>query len=209
MTLPADRWYFAYTIRSDRLDEGKAGVRTSLSYVMGAGDWSAVDSGIRGEDKMTRDIDTFGNGCAGLGKCAKDWSPRRFACLAIVLALATGDSLAGDDAALNGSVPDEVKQIFAKPRYDKAIWGLRVVDLSSGDVLYDLNSDRHLLIGSVRKLFSVGLALEGLGGAHVFRTPVFAQGRKIHHGRVLDGDLVLVASGDLTMGGRTTADGKY
>jgi D-alanyl-D-alanine carboxypeptidase len=86
--------------------------------------------------------------------------------------------------------------------------GLRVVDLDRGKVVYELNSDRQLLIGSVRKLFSVGLALEALGPAYVFRTPVHTQG-KVHQGHVLDGDLVLVASGDLAMGGRTNADGSY
>jgi len=126
----------------------------------------------------------------------------------MVLGLASGVSFGGDPAVMNGSLPDEIKQILTKPRYDGAVWGLRVVDLDSGEVVYDLNSDRQLLIGSVRKLFSVGLALEALGPGYVFRTPVYAQGR-IHHGRVLDGDLVLVASGDLAMGGRTNPDGTY
>jgi D-alanyl-D-alanine carboxypeptidase len=154
---------------------------------------------------MTRYIGTSGNGFA---KPATHRSQGQLRFLALALALATAVSFAGDDTALNGSIPDEIKQILSKPRYDKSIWGLRVVDLDSGKVVYELNSDRQLLIGSVRKLFSVGLALEALGPVYVFRTPVYTQGR-VHHGHVLDGDLVLVASGDLAMGGRTNADGSY
>ncbi len=59
----------------------------------------------------------------------------------------------------------------------------------------------------MRKLFSVGLALNALGIDHRFETPVYRMGEVAPDG-TLQGDLVLVASGDLTLGGRTTADGK-
>src|SRR5262249_28784154 len=40
-----------------------------------------------------------------------------------------------------------------------------------------------------------------------FRTPVYRRG-PVDDSGVLDGDLILVASGDLTLGGRTTANGE-
>jgi len=52
-------------------------------------------------------------------------------------------------------IPADIKAIFNKPLYKNAIWGLRVVDLGTGEVLTDLNPDRPFYIGSVRKLFSV------------------------------------------------------
>ena len=53
------------------------------------------------------------------------------------------------------------------------------------------------LTGSVRKLFSVGLALKHLGADHRFTTPVYRRGPVDNQG-VLAGDLILVADGDLT-----------
>src|SRR5262249_59320674 len=48
-------------------------------------------------------------------------------------------------------------------------------------------------------------ALAALGPDHRFETPVYARGN-VSDG-TLAGDLILVASGDLTLGGRTANDG--
>jgi len=59
----------------------------------------------------------------------------------------------------------------------------------------------------VTKLFSVAAALEALGADHRFETPLYARGEIDPKGR-LQGDLVLVANGDLSLGGRTDGDGR-
>lgn len=99
-----------------------------------------------------------------------------------------------------GELPKAIRQIMEKPQYSEATWALRVVDLKSGEVIYDLNSRERLLTGSTRKLYSVGTALDKLGAGERFKTPVFRNG-EIDAGD-LKGDLILVAKGDLTMGGR-------
>lgn len=104
------------------------------------------------------------------------------------------------------SVPSEIKAIFDEPRYKDAIWGLRVIDLETGQPLIDLEPRHKFFIGSVRKIFSVGELLNEIGPNHTFDTPVYRQGVVSESG-VLHGDLILVASGDLTMGGRTNPDG--
>ncbi len=81
-----------------------------------------------------------------------------------------------------------------------------MADLNSGKVIYNLNSNGLLLTGSVRKLFSVGVAINELGAGDQFKTPVFRLGDVDATG-TLNGDLVLVAKGDLTMGGRDNGDG--
>ena len=101
----------------------------------------------------------------------------------------------------SADLPQEIRTIMEKPRYADATWALHVVDLKSGDVIYDLNSDQRLLTGSVRKLYSVGVALNKLGPDDRFKTPVFRNGQVDASGN-LQGDLILVAKGDLTMGGR-------
>ncbi|VVB63763.1 D-Ala-D-Ala carboxypeptidase 3 (S13) family protein [uncultured archaeon] len=60
---------------------------------------------------------------------------------------------------------------------------------------------------STTKLFTEASALDTLGADYRFQTPVYAKGDVDSSGH-LKGDLILVASGDLTMGGRTTTDGK-
>src|SRR5260370_12632260 len=92
-----------------------------------------------------------------------------------------------------------------QPRYSGASWGLRVADLDSGTATYNLNAYGLLLTGSVRKLFSVGVAINELGADHRFKTPVFRRG-EVDAAGTLNGDLVLVAKGDLTMGGRDHGD---
>jgi len=51
----------------------------------------------------------------------------------------------------------------------------------------------------------VGVSLDELGSDHMFVTPVHRQGEVDGEG-VLNGDLILVAEGDLTMGGRRNPD---
>ncbi|GGA79970.1 D-alanyl-D-alanine carboxypeptidase/D-alanyl-D-alanine-endopeptidase [Edaphobacter acidisoli] len=104
-----------------------------------------------------------------------------------------------------GDLPSEIQSIMAKPRYSEATWALRVVDVKSGKVIYDLNSQEKLLTGSVRKLYSVAVTLNQLGTDYRFKTPVFRTGEVDGSGD-LRGDLVLVAKGDLTMGGRDNGD---
>jgi D-alanyl-D-alanine carboxypeptidase len=104
------------------------------------------------------------------------------------------------------ALPKQVKEIFNKPLYQEAKWGLRVVDTADNRVLLDHHPDECFYIGSVRKVFSVGLLLDQVGPNHTYDTPVFRRG-KLDSSGVLDGDLILLASGDLTMGGRTNPDG--
>jgi D-alanyl-D-alanine carboxypeptidase/D-alanyl-D-alanine-endopeptidase (penicillin-binding protein 4) len=93
--------------------------------------------------------------------------------------------------------------VMAKPRYAHASWNLLVTDLATGKTVYALNPDRLAFTGSVRKLFSVGLALNALGANHRFTTPVYRRG-PVGAGGLLKGDLILVGAGDLTFGGRSS-----
>ncbi len=102
------------------------------------------------------------------------------------------------------AVPSDIQAVFQKPAYAKGVWGLRVLD--GENVLLDFNSQRHFYIGSVRKVFSVGQLLNAVGPNHTYDTPVYRSGTIDANG-VLHGNLIVVASGDLTMGGRTNPDG--
>jgi D-alanyl-D-alanine carboxypeptidase len=105
-----------------------------------------------------------------------------------------------------GEVPADIKAVFEKPLYKNAVWGLRVIDLEKEKPLINLKPRHNFFVGSVRKIFSVGQLLDEVGPAHRYDTPVYRHGA-IDGTGVLKGDLILVASGDLTMGGRTNPDG--
>ena len=126
--------------------------------------------------------------------------------LLILFFLGAMSSFAVAEDSSAEKVPSEISEIFSKSLYKDALWGLRVVDTESGKVLIDLEPTHPFYIGSVRKVFSVGLLLNEIGAAHTYDTPVYRQGTVDGNG-VLNGSLVVVASGDLTMGGRTKADG--
>lgn len=107
--------------------------------------------------------------------------------------------------AENATAPDLIGKLDAflqAPAYKQARWGLLVVDLGSGESLYEHEADKLFAPASVTKLYSVAAALDALGADYKFETPVYVRGEVNASGR-LEGDLILVASGDLSMGGRT------
>ncbi len=112
----------------------------------------------------------------------------------------------GNGTVAKADPPAGINSIMHKPRYARASWNLLVTDLATGKTVYQLHPDRIAFTGSVRKLFSVGLALNALGANHRFITPVYRHG-VVTAGGALKGDLILVGSGDLTLGGRRQADG--
>jgi D-alanyl-D-alanine carboxypeptidase len=112
-------------------------------------------------------------------------------------------------AVVGGSnIPADIRAIFNKSIFKNSIWGLRVVDLDTGEVLIDQKPDYPFFIASVRKVFSVGELLNEIGPDHLFVTPIYKEG-EVNGSGVLDGNLFLVASGDISMGGRTKANGQF
>lgn len=119
--------------------------------------------------------------------------------LSLVLASTLSFSSVGFVGAIE-ELPDDMQQIMLQPRYEQAIWGIYVKDLETGEILYDLNSDKLFSPASTTKLVSVAALLNAFGDDYRFKTPVFASG-EIKDGK-LSGNLILVAQGDWTMGGR-------
>ena len=103
--------------------------------------------------------------------------------------------------AAGAPLPAAVRAVMAKPRYADAVWSFLVADLDSGETLLAHEPDRLALTGSCRKLYSVGLALRQLGPDARATTAVHRTG-EVDPAGTLAGDLVLLAAGDLTFGGR-------
>lgn len=101
----------------------------------------------------------------------------------------------------------ELEAVLNLPRHKHAHWGLLFVDRETGEVVIEHNADKLFAPASVTKCYTVATAIAELGADHRFTTPVHRRGEIDANGR-LDGDLILVASGDLSMGGRTTPQGE-
>jgi serine-type D-Ala-D-Ala carboxypeptidase/endopeptidase (penicillin-binding protein 4) len=100
-----------------------------------------------------------------------------------------------------------VEALLKTPGYQAGHWGLLVVDAKSGKTVYERNADQLFCPASVTKLFSTAAVLADLGADYRFQTPVVRRG-KIEDDGTLRGDLILVAQGDLCLGGRTGTDGR-
>lgn len=98
------------------------------------------------------------------------------------------------------ALPQKMLSIMQQARYQHANWGLLAKDLETGELLINYQSDQFFLPASTTKLFSVAALLRAYGDDYRYQTPVFAWG-SVRDG-ILRGNLILVAQGDLTMGGR-------
>ncbi len=122
--------------------------------------------------------------------------------LVLILSCILGRVALASDADL----PARVEAVLKTPGYKNAHWGLLVVDQATGEPVYEKNADQMFCPASVTKLYSCAAAMAGLGAEYRFETPVVRRGSVGKDG-TLDGDLILVAKGDLSLGGRTGPDG--
>ena len=132
---------------------------------------------------------------------------RVFPLLAAVLVpcLAVVPSPAADAPAKRSGPARKLDEVIDGPDYKHASWGVLVVNAKTGDTVYERNPEAMLAPASVTKLFSAAAALIAVGPEATAETVVYRRGQ-VTEG-VLGGDLLLVAAGDLTFGGRTK-DGK-
>lgn len=85
-----------------------------------------------------------------------------------------------------------------------AFWGVHIVNLRTGTVLYSRNADRNFVPASNVKLFTTAAALEQLGPDYRYVTKVYADG-PVNNG-TLKGNLIVRGMGDPTIGGYKQRD---
>lgn len=130
------------------------------------------------------------------------------AALVLVAAGVTGCTIgsAGAESVSDVSeLPDAAVEVMNQPQYANGRWQIAATDIDTGEVLIDIDGDKMAEPASFTKTYSVGAAWLTWGPDRTLTTPVKRTGEVV--GGVLQGDLVLVAQGDLTMGGRTKPDG--
>lgn len=98
---------------------------------------------------------------------------------------------------LSGDTRARIDALLAQPAFEHAQLSLVVTSLGSGDTLYRANGAQLFIPASTQKVVTTAVAAETLGWNFRFETRLLAAG-SVRRGR-LDGDLVVVGSGDPTL----------
>ena len=105
----------------------------------------------------------------------------------------------------SGELANRIQTIMSRPEFAHSSFGIEFFSLDRQKVLYQFNPGKLMVPGSTAKLLTEGTLLETLGGDYRFHSRVYRTG-EIKKG-TLEGDIVLVASGDPNLSGRIQPDG--
>jgi len=108
-------------------------------------------------------------------------------------------------AQSSDTLEQRIKKIMDRPEFAHSRFGLEFVTADTGEVVYKLNPSQLFVPGSTTKLLSEGTMLEVLGADYRFHTKIYRTG-PIGKDGTLQGDLILVASGDLDLSNRIQPD---
>jgi len=130
---------------------------------------------------------------------------RYFGSLVLLLLLGQSFALAAKNPqpkTEDSKLDHVIEQILSEPEASRGLWGIDVVSLDSGKIVYALNQDKLFTPASDAKLFTTAAVLGLIGPSYRFKTTVESTGTFDKYGR-LDADLVLVGRGDPNLSGRT------
>jgi len=96
----------------------------------------------------------------------------------------------------------KIDKIIGEPDVSRGFWGIEIVSLKDGSVLYSMNSDKLFTPASNTKLFTTATALATIGPDYTFKTTIETDGGVDRYGR-LTGNLFVVGRGDPNISGRT------
>lgn len=121
----------------------------------------------------------------------------RAAVVVLLCFLLTAPVYASDPRILSA----KIQTILSDPDMARGFWGIEIVSLNTGQVLYSQNANKLFIPASNTKLFTTAAALALIGPDFKSRTTVETTGAVDSDGR-LNGDLVLAGHGDPNLSGR-------
>jgi N-acyl-D-amino-acid deacylase len=104
------------------------------------------------------------------------------------------------------TLAERIQKVISRPEFARANFGIKFVSLSTGKVLYSLNSNKLFVPASTTKLLTEGAVLAKLGADYRFHTRIYRTAPVDKKGK-LKGDLILVAGGDPNLSNRIRPDG--
>jgi D-alanyl-D-alanine carboxypeptidase/D-alanyl-D-alanine-endopeptidase (penicillin-binding protein 4) len=94
----------------------------------------------------------------------------------------------------------DLARIFDDPAFSRMQWAVVVQSLANGETLYSRNASKLMMPASNMKIVTLAAAAEKLGWDFTYDTTITTSAPVVDG--VLRGDLVVVGSGDPTIGGR-------
>jgi PBP4 family serine-type D-alanyl-D-alanine carboxypeptidase len=116
-----------------------------------------------------------------------------------------GRPLFAQSSNSSDTLEQHIKKIMERPEFAHSRFGLEFITADTGEVIYKLNASQLFVPGSTTKLLSEGTMLQTLGADYRFHTKIYRTG-PIGKDGTLQGDLILVASGDLDLSNRIQPD---
>ncbi len=98
----------------------------------------------------------------------------------------------------------DINALISSPGVSRGTWGISVRSLETNAPLFEHNPRALLVPASVAKLVALAATVDAVGWDFTFETTVRATGLLM--GGVLRGDLIVVGSGDPSIGGRAGED---
>jgi D-alanyl-D-alanine carboxypeptidase/D-alanyl-D-alanine-endopeptidase (penicillin-binding protein 4) len=95
--------------------------------------------------------------------------------------------------------------LFAQPQFNSARWGMTVIRVKDGRVLYERNGDKLFTPASNMKVYTTAVALDLLGPDFRWRTSVYSD-KPADAAGTINGDLVLYGRGAPDLVSLTTTD---
>jgi PBP4 family serine-type D-alanyl-D-alanine carboxypeptidase len=127
--------------------------------------------------------------------------PIRWIPLALVASFSALGVCGAQAVPTGNSLADRVQRVLDRDEFRHAMAGVEVYSLDTHDTLLAINADKLFVPGSTTKLLTTATAMNVLGQDYRFHTKVYRTGPITSSG-TLNGDLVLVASGDPDLSGR-------
>ena len=123
--------------------------------------------------------------------------------LIVLLALGIPWNISAQEAKPAKTLAELQQQLSAhlsQAKFDAALWGVKVVSLDSGKVIFEQNAQKLFSPASNSKLYTVALALDRLGADYRIKTSLYATVKP--RSGILNGDLIVFGRGGPTMNAR-------
>src|SRR2546421_3226481 len=112
-------------------------------------------------------------------------------CLGLLLASASAQQTKQPKGpAVLTELQARLAEHVSQPRFAAALWGVKVVAVDSGKVLFEHNPQKLFSPASNSKLYTIALALDRLGADYRIKTSLYAKERPNKDG-ILEGDLIV------------------
>ena len=97
---------------------------------------------------------------------------------------------------------------ISQPRFAPAAWGVKIVSLDSGKIIFEQNAQKYFNPASNAKLYTAALALDRLGPDYSVKTSLYSTARPDQAG-TLKGDVIIYGRGDPLMTARLKGGDYY